>query len=224
MSALIYSNGQYHALAGNKIVKNGVAITMKNNDQIVADHVAYPLGFASAGTPETPVIPDAPECEIAHQNGTEPTAGTVRYITPNGAGSMDGSSWENAANMSMIHVILLSSASGDRVYFSEGDYTTDRTITLPSGVSLFGGFTTENPAWATRDAFAHPTRWTASHSGAWLESTANIAGQVVDGFTLVDYADTVSDAANITFKNGFISGGSFAWGGTVSNTKGILLK
>lgn len=54
---------------------------------------------------------------------------------------MDGTSWANAASGSMVHVILLSAASGDRVYFSEGQYTYSYTITLPAGVSMYGGFT-----------------------------------------------------------------------------------
>ena len=218
MAAYVYANGQYHSLAGNKIVKDGALLDMKAADKIIVNGKAYNLGFG-AGTPGTPSVPDAPECNITHDNGTEPTTGNVFYITPDGAGSMDGSSWANAASGSMIHVILLSCASGDRVYFAEGDYTADRTLTLPSGVSLFGGFTAENPTWATRDAFAHPTVWTASHTGAWLESKAYISGQLVDGFTLVNYADTVSDAVIVTFRNGFVSGGTFTWGGTVENSK-----
>ena len=54
---------------------------------------------------------------------------------------MDGTSWDNAASGSMVHVILLSCESGDRVYFSEGQYTNSYTITLPAGVSIYGGFT-----------------------------------------------------------------------------------
>ena len=219
MAAYVYANGQYHCLAGNKIVKDGALLDMKAADKIIVNGKAYNLGFGGAGTPGTPSVPDAPECNITHDNGTEPTTGNVFYITPDGAGSMDGSSWANAASGSMIHVILLSCASGDRVYFAEGDYTADRTLTLPSGVSLFGGFTAENPTWATRDAFAHPTVWTASHTGAWLESKAYISGQLVDGFTLVNYADTVSDAVIVTFRNGFVSGGTFTWGGTVENSR-----
>lgn len=54
---------------------------------------------------------------------------------------MDGTSWANAASGSMVHAILLSAANGDRVYFSEGQYTGSYTITLPEGVSMYGGFT-----------------------------------------------------------------------------------
>ena len=194
---------------------------MKATDKIIVNGKTYNLGVVYAATPEIPVVPDAPECTVTHDNGTEPASGTKWYVTPDGAGSMDGTSWNNAAAVSQIHVILLSAASGDSIYFAEGDYTADRTLTLPSGVSLFGGFPSENPTWATRDAFAHPTKWTASHSGAWVESTSNIA-QIIDGFTIIDYNDTVSDAANVTFRNGFVSGGKFAFAGMVENSKIVV--
>ena len=218
MSAFVYANGQYHLLAGNKIVKDAALLEMNATDKIIVNGLAYNLGAGSVN-PEIPEVPDAPTLsDMVHDNGTEPATGNKWYITPDGAGSMDGSSWNNAAAVSQIHVILLSAASGDSIYFAEGDYTADRTLTLPSGVSLFGGFTASNPSWETRDAFAHQTRWTASHSGAWLASTSNVAGQLVDGFTLMNYAGTTADGDNLTFKNMTLSGGSFSTAGKLENS------
>ena len=216
MAAYVYANGQYHCLAGNKIVKDAALLDMKATDKIIVNGQSYNLGAAT--TPAIPEVPDAPVLDdMVHNNGTEPSTGTKWYVTQDGAGSMDGTSWNNAAAVSQIHVILLSCASGDSVYFKEGEYTTDRIITLPSGVSLFGGFPSENPSWETRDAFAHPTKWTAAHSGAWLASTSNVAGQLVDGFTLMNYAGTTADGDNLTFKNMVLSGGSFTTAGNLEN-------
>ena len=218
MSAFVYANGQYHLLAGNKIVKDAALLDMKSTDKIIVNGQAYNLGAGSSVTPEIPEVPDAPTLsDMVHDNGTEPATGNKWYITPDGAGSMDGSSWENAASASMIHVILLSAASGDSIYFAEGDYTADRTLTLPSGVSLFGGFPSENPSWETRNAFTHQTVWTASHSGAWLASTSNVSGQLVDGFTLMNYAGTTADGNNLTFKNMTLSSGNFTTAGKLEN-------
>ena len=209
MSAFVYANGQYHLLAGNKIVKDAALLDMKSTDKIIVSGQAYNLG-AGTTDEETP--------NIIHDNGNEPVTGTKWYVTPDGAGSIDGSSWANAAPASQVHAILLSCASGDSVYFSEGNYTTDRIITLPSGVSLFGGFPSENPLWETRDAFTHPTKWTASHSGAWLASTSNVTGQLVDGFTLINYVGTTEDGENLIFRNMTISGGRFSTGGEIKNS------
>lgn len=66
MSAFVYANGQYHCLAGNKIVKDAALLDMKATDKIVLNGVAYNLGIGSA----IPVVPDVPECTITHINGT----------------------------------------------------------------------------------------------------------------------------------------------------------
>ena len=217
MSAFVYANGQYHSLSGNKIVKDAALLEMKATDKIIVNGLAYNLGAGSVNL-EIPEVPDAPTLDdMVHENGTEPSTGTKWYVTPDGAGDMDGSSWNNAAAVSQIHVILLSCASGDSVYFKEGEYTTDRIITLPSGVSFFGGFPSENPSWETRNAFTHQTRWTASHDGAWLASTSNVSGQLVDGFTLMNYAGTTADGQNVTFRNMTLSGGSFTTAGKLEN-------
>lgn len=42
---------------------------MKATDKIVLNGVAYNLGIGSA-IPGVPVVPDAPECTIEHDNGT----------------------------------------------------------------------------------------------------------------------------------------------------------
>ena len=215
MSAFVYANGQYHLLAGNKIVKDAALLEMKSADKIIVNGQSYNLGAATTSIPE---VPDAPVLDdMVHNNGTEPSTGTKWYVTPDGAGSMDGTSWANAASQSQIHVILLSAASGDSIYFAEGDYTTDRTLTLPSGVSLFGGFPSENPSWETRNAFTHQTVWTASHSGAWLASTSNVTGQLVDGFAIMNYTGTTKDGQNLIFRNMTLSGGNFTTAGKLEN-------
>ena len=67
--------------------------------------------------PEKTSVPDAPECKIEHENEIEPATGTKWYVTPDGAGSMDGTNWANAANPSTLNVLLLSCNSGDNFYF-----------------------------------------------------------------------------------------------------------
>ena len=131
---------------------------------------------------------------------------------------MDGTSWANAASGSMVHVILLSAANGDRVYFSEGQYNNSYTITLPEGVSMYGGFTAQNPTWATRDAFEHPTVWTAPDT--WMDPSAGIEGQLVDGFTIQDtvVSSVHTQTHSAVFRNGKVTGQICRWHGPVENT------
>ena len=44
MSAFVYANGQYHCLAGNKIVKDAALLDMKATDKIIVNGQAYKLG------------------------------------------------------------------------------------------------------------------------------------------------------------------------------------
>jgi len=161
--------------------------------RLVYDRTAAPV----------PVIPDIPEIQtILHDNGTEPATGTKWYVTPTGNGAGDGTSWADAAPGSSIHVILLSCASGDSVYFAAGAYTSDRVIGLPAGVSLYGGFDAEDPAWATRNGFDHPTVFTGDGTFDWLAGDRARSGQMIDGISVTSYAASIIDGSNLTLRNG----------------------
>lgn len=91
---------------------------------------------------------------------TLPTAAIVRYVTPAGAGSKDGSSWENASDdpQAMINI----SGTGDSIWVAKGTYfpthsangwrddaptgvntnlkDKDNSFVLKSGARVFGGF------------------------------------------------------------------------------------
>lgn len=106
MASYVYADGKYHMLAGNKIANNGELLSMKHTDRIVADGEDYPLGVATvdADEPTIPDVPDIPDASeptlttLVHEQGDEPTGGTAWYISPDGAGAMDGTSWDNAAS------------------------------------------------------------------------------------------------------------------------------
>ena len=221
MAVYIYANGKYHILAGNKIVKDAALLDMKDADKIIADGEAYRLGNATV-TPVTPDIPDDPDIpsfEITHDNGTEPASGTVWYITPDGAGQKTGTSWSDAASGSMVHAIIQSASSGDRVYFSEGEYISDYPITLPAGVSLYGGFKLNNPSWESRNAFTNQTIWTPSYNGKWLEENNTVEGQIVDGFYIDGYKVTTVNTSNLLFRNMYVLNGAFLTKGDAENSE-----
>src|SRR5690606_13319319 len=84
-------------------------------------------------------------------------AQTIRYVTQNGAGNQNGSSWENASND--LQAMINASSSGDKIYVAVGTYMPNRradatgTITphnrynsfvMKQGVSIYGGFDPAN--------------------------------------------------------------------------------
>ena len=204
MPAYVYANGQYHSLAGNKIVKDGALLDMKATDKIILNGAAYNLGAATTPVviPDIPAMPEVPESSDSHNNGTEPTTGTAWYITPDGAGNKDGTSWTNAAAISQIHVLLLSCASGDRFYFSEGEYTTNQPISIPEGVNFYGGFAAASPAWSTRNGFTHQTKFTGDKTFLWMGGT-HLTYWDVDGFVIDNYT-AVNNGSRFRLRNSII--------------------
>ena len=210
MSVTVYKALKHRILAGKKIYLNNDWKTIPANAKMWLNGAWHKIGFSgsqnSAVIPTPPEIPDVPAQSLTHENGTEPSTGTIWYITPNGVGNMDGSSWENAAPISMIHVILLSCSSGDSVYLSEGDYTIDRTIVLPASVNLYGGFDAASPVWSTRNGFTKQTVFTGNGTFGWMDGSAAIAGQIVDGFVIKNYNSTITSKG--TLRNSIVIGGT----------------
>ena len=205
MSVTVYKALKHRILAGKKIYHNNTWKTLPDNAKMYLNGAWHKIG---SGVAENAVsIPTDPEQSVTHDNGSEPSTGTKWYITPNGSGNMDGSSWANAASGSMIHVILLSASSGDSVYFSEGDYTTDRTISLPAGVNLYGGFDADTPAWSTRNGFTRQTVFTGSNTFLWMDGNAATSGQKVDGFVIKNYSNTIT-SGNVTLRNSIVNLGT----------------
>lgn len=75
------------------------------------------------------------------------TQAEILYVTPNGAGTLDGTSWENAFPGTSLQFAIDTAAINDEVWVAAGTYytttTTDRTISfsMRNGVAIYGGFT-----------------------------------------------------------------------------------
>ncbi|MBK7425635.1 MAG: T9SS type A sorting domain-containing protein [Saprospiraceae bacterium] len=70
----------------------------------------------------------------------------TRYVTVSGAGSLDGSSWANAAPGSALQFMVNTAAPGDEIWVACGTYvpTTDNnrsiSFSMRNGISIYGGF------------------------------------------------------------------------------------
>lgn len=84
------------------------------------------------------------------------TRAAIRYVTPTGAGTLDGSSWANAAPGNSLQVIINASATNDQVWVAKGTYLTTTTsnravaFSLKNGVALYGGFAGNETALTQR--------------------------------------------------------------------------
>jgi hypothetical protein len=81
----------------------------------------------------------------------------TRYVTPAGAGSMNGSSWANAYPAASLQNAITLSASGDEVWVASGVYYTttgtNRSISfsMKSGVAIYGSLTGTETAISQRN-------------------------------------------------------------------------
>lgn len=72
--------------------------------------------------------------------------GTIRYVTPSGAGALDGTSWANAFPGSSLQTAIDASTVNDEVWVAAGTYytttTTNRAISfgMRNGVTIYGSF------------------------------------------------------------------------------------
>ncbi|MFA6719285.1 MAG: hypothetical protein WCS15_09395 [Prevotella sp.] len=194
MAIFVRKNSKWHALTGAQVAKNGVFHTVKWNDKAYFGGIGYQSGF---GTVE-PVPPSSDVTPPTFNLDTEPT-GTIWYITPTGAGTKDGTSWANASNN--LPLLLLGCSAGDSVYIMEGEYSQANTLTIPDGVSIYGGFDTGG-LWADRDSFENHSKFVGTGTLFYCETPA--VGQIIDGVSMSGYDEFTGNGNDISFKNIYV--------------------
>ena len=188
MAVLTYKGDKYHTLAGNKIFDGSKWTDMSGDSKIFLDGAWHDFSWQKAQLPDVPDEPELPDWDdFTHLATPEPTVGTKYYMTPVGAGSKDGSSWDNAWSASQIHTAALSLSQNDRLYMAEGDYgTLSIPLQLPESTGIYGGFIEGDYSWETRDAFKHPTllrgTGTAPFAVTGGEAAIILDGIAIDGF------------------------------------------
>ena len=152
------------------------------------------------------------------------THATTRYVTPSGAGSMNGSNWANAYAGTSLQTAINSSSDGDEVWVATGTYFTtmgmDRSISfsMKNGVAIYGSFIgTENSL--TDRALTNGLTSTLSaeigsagildnsyhtiHNTSGLSATA-----IIDGFIIRDANDSRAATTTEGLGGGIFNDGS----------------
>jgi hypothetical protein len=158
-------------------------------------------------------------------------AQTTRYVTPTGAGAMDGSSWANAG--SDLQATINASATGDNVWVATGTYlptqdpfgnTTptdprDKTFYVKDGVGIYGGFAGTETLLTQRNITANITTLSGDFNGddsvLGSGSTLSITGNTENAYHVVLASTTVS-GAGVTIDGFSIIGGHANGSGPVS--------
>ena len=130
----------------------------------------------------------------------------IRYVTPNGGGSKDGSSWANSSNN--LQAMINASVSGDEVWVSSGTYipknypsgcvgcenNRDYAFLLKDGVALYGGFQGNHTNIADRNPLLRSNL--SGNVGTTIDSKDNCyhvilatniyESTILDGFNILD--------------------------------------
>ena len=67
-------------------------------------------------------------------------AAQIFYVTPNGAGNKDGSSWGNAYSDVQTAIDAAENANGGEVWVATGTYKHGSSLTMKNNVAIYGGF------------------------------------------------------------------------------------
>lgn len=122
------------------------------------------------------------------------------YVTPNGSGTADGSSADNAACAMKLQMVLNAATAGDVVKIATGEYNANTlsdpndpqsyTFKVPAGVNVEGGYDNN---FTVRDPFTNETT---------LSAVADYRGQTVNGYHAVTFGNgsetTIIDGVTLT--------------------------
>jgi hypothetical protein len=147
------------------------------------------------------------------------------YVTRTGAGTHDGTSPSNAANLAEAITIAMVNTSRQFLLLAAGDYPIGAAIAAPSGLMMFGGYT---PLFNGRSG---TTRIVSSASSALRFSAAtrgtidSVDFETTNRAVAGDYTHTIDliGSSGITFRRLTIKAGNGATGtGGTTGTMGTL--
>lgn len=153
----------------------------------------------------------------------EQTFALVRYVTPGGAGVMNGTSWSNAFPGTSLQNAINISLSGDQVWVAGGTYFTTNTsnrgisFSMKNGVTIYGSFSGTETMLSQRIFLCGPLSILSGEIGATgsFDNSYHVIGNsnldttaVIDGFEIRGANDNRSP----TFTEG-LGGGIYNNGG-----------
>lgn len=181
MATLTYKGGKYRPLAGNKIYDGTNWNLLKGDSKIFLNGAWRDFGWEKKDVHLDDVtLPNYPGFDF--DCGTQPVVDnttSILYVTPSGAGNMDGSSWDNAFS-SINTAIQYSPDAGERYIFCKEGIYNETELYAPQTTRIVGGFS-EDGTWANRHTLRHPT-------------VINCSGEISDSY--VDFIGCVGKLQN----------------------------
>jgi hypothetical protein len=148
---------------------------------------------------------------------------TTYYVTPAGAGLLDGSSWTNAAVGDDLQNIINFTAAGDEVWVAAGTYRTtsgtNRSISfsMKNDVAVYGSFSGSETLLTQRNLTSGLTSILSAEIGAagnsdnsyhTIHNTGLNATALIDGFIIQDANDNRAATLTAGLGGGIYNDGS----------------
>lgn len=159
----------------------------------------------------------------------------TRYVTPSGAGAMNGTSWANAFPGTSLQAAINASAVGDEVWVAFGTYNPplgqadprNNAFSLRNGVAVYGGFHGTEISLAQRRTICGQASILSGEIGApgntdncyHVIRNGNLnASAVIDGFTIRDANNNRAISSGESGNGGGIYNGGSGAGNNCSPT------
>ncbi|MCE5313659.1 MAG: right-handed parallel beta-helix repeat-containing protein [Armatimonadota bacterium] len=143
--------------------------------------------------------------------------GSVKYVTQNGAGDMDGSSWGSAYASSSLQTAIDAAGVGGEVWVASGTYS--GSFTLADGVALYGGFAGGETLREQRDWVTNETVLDGTGQFCVVFMLECSSSTRIDGFTIRgasrsgDGGGIACHSSSPVIANNTITGNSVYFGG-----------
>ncbi len=127
--------------------------------------------------------------------------GQIVYVSPNGNGTGDGTSWGNAA---MLPDAVATAAPGATLQLRQGTYNVSSTILIDKTLEIFGGF---SGSGNQRDPALYPSVIDGQGSVHMIQTGYNSSNTLFDGISFINgYAGIGADVNDIKGGALYISG------------------
>ena len=139
-------------------------------------------------------------------------------VSPSGDDANDGSSWAKTKRTVQASLNAATPTGGD-VWVAAGTYV--ETVTVPLGVSLYGGFAGSESDISQRNALAHPTVLDGNQAGSVVSAGVGVSSSTrIDGFIIRngnadDGGGFYCRYSSPTISNNVITGNTAEYGGGI---------
>lgn len=172
---------------------------------LLEERIVLDAALAAVAVPHANATPDPASINI-HNFSPDLNSAKIIYVDQNASGSVhNGTSWNNAYLKLQDALTAAATTPGpDQIWVADGVYSpgnsTSSTYTLPDDVAIYGGFAGNEKSLQQRNS-ANPTVLDGLGVVSTLV-TANHVTAIVDGLTIRNALNTLSDGGGISETNG----------------------